>query len=173
MTAAPFIRVLFVALSLCAALVAWRMNALVPSREGAIAKHQIEAVINAGGGEILLPPVPFQKARANMVMFTAQGCDLPFYVLAGSLHNETQLYMLATPGIEPDTYETSVAHMGDIEPQPGALTLHFRQFMSDAKTFFGGAAVRNSRYALFFLRPRGCDIDGQFAWRVLWPSLRD
>jgi hypothetical protein len=173
MRPAASVRAVLAMLTLCALSVAWRVNVLVPSSDRPIPRQEVEAVILAGDGEVLRPAAAFKNSLANMVSFRAGGCDSPAYVMPGSLHNETYLYMSAIPGLDAGNYTAAVAYMGGISPPPGALGLYLHQLVSDLRHFAGGAAIGNSRYALYFLVPDGCDIGKQFVWKDVWPLLKN
>lgn len=168
MTTAVAIRALVLLLGLSAAGMTWRANALNQSLSPPITKSELEALIVAGGGTVLVPPKAFSNSWAGVVMFEVQGCAHPLYVRSGSLNNNLFYYLRANQRLDQNTYDTAMAYRDHVGLPLNDFVLRYHWMESDIRRFFGGTGQPNAGQALFFLVPQGCSAQGNIDWQSLW-----
>lgn len=153
---------------LCAVAVTWRVNALNRALDQPITKNQLEALITAGGGQVM----PLAKASSSVwiqvVKYSVPGCGQPIYMQAGSISNNIFYYLRSNRNVNGDAYDNVLAYADYFGPPLHYLTLRFRWLRSDISYFFGQPPQPNAGQALFFLVPQGCSAQGNIDWQSLW-----
>jgi hypothetical protein len=154
--------------TLCGLWVTWRMNALEPAELRPIAKDQIEAVIVEGHGTLIATNQQFKTLRKDLVVFQVENCVAPIYVLPGALHSEAFLTLSIDSALDDSHYFMGMAYNSDVAPPPPVVVRYLNRFWYDATNFLGTKSIKNSRYALFMMIPKACDISNRFNWKRLW-----
>lgn len=164
------LRLIFIGLALGATALSLAMNRVRAAEVTYLGRPQVEAIIRAGGGEVIFANASDRLSLANVVTFQSQGCLDPIYALPDRFTDGAYLILASVPGLDITQYHPQIAYNSDIGPPVKAVWLHLRRTVLNLSELTGSGEIRHSKAAIYFLVPNKCSITHSFAWQELWVS---